>query len=73
MCECLDDKSRMLYWIFFAIFLETVAGKVDELKVLEEMRAKIAEVDPKSKACFTLSYIQCSYIYISNQNCAFSK
>ncbi|XP_024381033.1 uncharacterized protein [Physcomitrium patens] len=28
---------------------ETVAGKVDELKVLEEMRAKIAEVDPKSK------------------------
>lgn len=38
-------------------YLVAGAGNADELKILEEMRAKIAEMDPESKVCFTVLYI----------------
>jgi hypothetical protein len=61
---------------FFCVLLilpiAVIAGVVDEEKILEEMRAKIAELDPLSKVCSTLSPLFPKYKIHDVKSCHFS-
>ena len=61
---------------FFCVLLilpiAIIAGVVDEEKILEEMRAKIAEQDPLSKVCSTLSPLFPKYKVHDEKSCHLS-
>lgn len=45
----------IFFFVLLILLIAVIAGAVDEEKILEEMRAKIAEQDPLSKVCSTFS------------------
>ena len=60
------------FFVLLILLIAVIAGSVDEEKILEEMRAKIAEQDPLSKVCSTLSPMFPKYKIHDEKSCHLS-
>lgn len=59
-------------FVLLILLVGVIAGAVDEEKVLEEMRAKIAEQDPLSKVCCALSPLFPKFKKYDEESCHLS-